>query len=137
MKKPLMHKAAITISSHPMYLSIVRVFLEKLLKLMDLPTYMVEDLKSAVDEACSNVIKYAYKNDYERTIKVSFECTSDKVEVVIEDRGEKPADTEFQGRDLRDLKPGGLGMHFIRKAFDEIRFRRIRGINKLTLMRRL
>lgn len=137
MRKPLSHKASITISSHPMYLGIVRVFLEKLLKLMDLPTYMIEDLKSAVDEACSNVIKYAYKNDYQKPIKVTFACDPEKIEVVVEDRGLEPADKDFKGRDLSDIRPGGLGMHFIKKAFDEVKFKRIRGVNKLTLLRRL
>lgn len=137
MKKPLSHKASITITSHPMYLGIVRAFLEKLLKLMDLPTYVIEDLKSAVDEACSNVIKYAYKNDYHKPIKVNFSCDPEKIEVVVEDRGIEPTDKDFKGRDLSDIRPGGLGMHFIKKAFDEVKFKRMRGVNKLILLRRL
>lgn len=137
MSKNANHMASITIPSHPMYLSMVRVFLEKLLKLIDLPTSTIEDLKSAVDEACSNVIKYAYKNDYTKSIKVAVECSADIIIVVIEDRGEGPADKDFKGRELSDIRPGGLGMHFIRKAFDKVSFIRRRSVNKLTLMRRL
>ncbi len=136
MKKVIKHKASLIITSHPMYLSMVRVFLEKLLRLIDLPTSIIEDLKSAVDEACSNVIKYAYKNDYTRSIKVEAECSRNEIEVIIEDRGEAPVDKDFKGRDLSDIRPGGLGMHFIRKAFDRVSFTRRGNVNKLKLVRR-
>ncbi len=136
MKQVARHKASLIITSHPMYLSMVRVFLEKILKLIDLPTSIIEDLKSAVDEACSNVIKYAYKNDYTKSIKIEVECTRNIVEVYIEDRGDAPIDKDFKGRELSDIRPGGLGMHFIRKAFDKVIFSRRGKANKLKLVRR-
>ncbi|MCX8069783.1 MAG: ATP-binding protein [Thermodesulfovibrionales bacterium] len=129
------HRAAIEVPSHPMYLSMIRIFLEKLLKLIDIQTLIIEDIKSAVDEACSNVIKYAYKNSYDKTIKVYFSCTPSEITVIVEDYGDKPQDLSFQGRDLSDLRPGGLGMHFIRKAFDEIDFKSRGKKNKLRLVR--
>lgn len=131
------HKASIEVPSHPMYLSMIRIFLEKLLKLIDIPTLIIEDIKSAVDEACSNVIKYAYKNSYDKTIKVHFSCTPSDITVIVEDYGYKPQELSFQGRDLSDLRPGGLGMHFIRKAFDKIDFKSTKKTNKLRLVRYL
>ncbi|MFQ3574620.1 MAG: ATP-binding protein, partial [Thermodesulfovibrionales bacterium] len=70
------HRASITVPSHPMYLSMIRAFIEKLLLLIDTQASVIEDVKSGVDEACSNIIKYAYKYDYTKTIKVSFDCSN-------------------------------------------------------------
>ena len=38
--------------------------------------------------------------------------------MVIEDNGIKSDPESMKGRDLDDLKPGGLGIHFIKKVFD-------------------
>ncbi|HIJ59036.1 MAG TPA: ATP-binding protein [Nitrospirae bacterium] len=137
LQNALNHRASIEVPSHPMYLSMIRIFLEKLLKLIDIQTLIIEDIKSAVDEACSNVIKYAYKYSYDKTIKVYFSYSPKEIVVIIEDYGEKPQDLSFQGRDLLDLKPGGLGMHFIKKAFDEIVFKSSKKTNKLKMVRYL
>lgn len=137
MKKDTKHSASITIPSHPMYLSMIRAFIEKLLHFIDTQTSVIEDIKSGVDEACSNVIKYAYKYDYTKNIKVSFECSNSKIVVIIEDEGLSPDCFDFKGRDLKEVKPGGLGIHFIKKAFDKIEFIRVNDINRLKLTRKI
>lgn len=131
------HTATITIPSHPMYLSMIRSFIEKLLLLIDTQTSVIEDIKSGVDEACSNIIKYAYKYDYTKNIKVSFDCSKSEIVVTIEDEGVSPDCFDFRGRDLNEIKPGGLGIHFIRKAFDKIEFKRVDGINRLRLIKKM
>lgn len=128
-------KASLTVLSHPAYLSIVRTFVERLLLLADVQRSVIEDIKSAVDEACSNVIKYAYNHDYTQNIDIAFTYQSPTLTITIKDKGQKPRDANFIGRDLDDLKPGGLGMHFIKKAFDKVSFSAQSSHNKLTLQK--
>lgn len=76
----------------------------------------------AVDEACTNIIRHAYKSEPEHSIELDVIALGDTWEVRIRDYGERCPLTQLKGRDLDDLRPGGLGLHFIRQAFDEVRF---------------
>ena len=114
--------AIITVPSHPQYLSVVRAVTARMGDLNGFDDGVIEHLKLAVDEACSNVIKYAYKGDTEKKIIVKFKTTKKGFEVIIEDSGIKAAPDSMKGRSLDDIRPGGLGMHFIRRAFDVFEF---------------
>lgn len=108
----------ITIPSHPRYLSIVRAVSGKIAELSGIPDSEVEDVKLAIDEACSNVIKHAYKGDVNQMIILRFKTSSKNFEVTIDDNGIKANPDSLKGRDLEDIRPGGLGIHFIKKVFN-------------------
>jgi anti-sigma regulatory factor (Ser/Thr protein kinase) len=82
----------------------------------------IKDVKLAVDEACSNVIKYAYRGRTDQTIAIAFNITKKGFEVIIEDDGVKAHPECMKGRDLDDVRPGGLGIHLIKRAFDVFAF---------------
>jgi anti-sigma regulatory factor (Ser/Thr protein kinase) len=100
-----------------------------------MPDRAREDVRLAVDEACTNVIKYAYKGNENRKIVVKY-FLSDSFEVVIEDTGLKARSESIKGRSLDDVRPGGLGIHFIKRIFDVFVFdpEKKRG-NRLRLIR--
>ncbi len=111
-------KVTITIPSHPKYLSVVRAVTSKVGAVCGINDSVTDGIKLAVDEACSNVIKHAYRGDIGKKIVVKYKVTKKSFEVTIEDNGIKSDVESMKGRDLDDLKPGGLGIHFIRKIFD-------------------
>lgn len=80
-----------------------------------------EDLVLAVDEACQNVIRHAYGGrggDLVLTIRRQ----EDTIVVFLRDYA-KPVDpATIRPRDLGDLRPGGLGTHFINEVMDEVTF---------------
>jgi anti-sigma regulatory factor (Ser/Thr protein kinase) len=131
-------KDSITISfpSHPKYLSVVRAVTGKMAQLFALEETLIEDIKLAVDEACTNVIKHAYRGDTSRKIILKYKITQRKLTVIIEDSGIKADLCTIQGRDLEDVRPGGLGVHFIRRVFDVFTFdeRKVKG-NRLVLIK--
>ena len=43
-------------------------------------------------------------------------------EVRLHDYGKKCNPSQLKGRELSDIRPGGLGLFFIQKAFDEVHF---------------
>jgi serine/threonine-protein kinase RsbW len=97
----------------------------------------------AVDEALTNIIRHAYLGDAERPIEVSFRRihlprdgkSGDALEIVLEDRGAKVNPNKLCGRALEDVRPGGLGLHFIRECMDTVEFSRRWGRNQLRLVK--
>jgi anti-sigma regulatory factor (Ser/Thr protein kinase) len=125
----------IKVRSDPKYLSLVRSVTAKVGELCGLSESTTEDIKLAVDEACSNVIKHAYGGDTHQSILVKYRMTRKGFEVLIEDSGVKVQPESVEGRDLEDIRPGGLGVHLIKRAFDFYQFdqRKRRG-NRLRLV---
>lgn len=126
----------IKVPSHPKYLSLVRTVTVKVAEISGMPKSVREHVKLAVDEACANVIRHAYRGDPGKSIGLRYEVTEKGFEVVIDDEGRKAELEKIKGRDLGKVKPGGLGTHFIRRAFEIIKFdgRKRKG-NRLRLIR--
>ncbi len=124
--------------SDPRYLCVVRDVTAKMWQLHGLDEEMVEQIKLAVDEACTNVIKYAYKGDTGKEIVVRYKVDPERFEVIIEDTGIKADPVAITGRKLEDVRPGGLGVHFIKRCFDVFEFDGRKKIgNRLRLVRYL
>ena len=128
--------AVIKIQSDPKYLSVVRTVTVKMGELHGLSESAIEDIKLGVDEACSNVIKHAYGGDIHQSILIKYKMTPKGFEVLIEDHGMKVQPESIEGRNLDDIRPGGLGVHLIKRAFDIFQFdQRKRKGNRLRLVR--
>jgi len=115
-------RVRLVIPSHPKFLCLVRDLTVRMGRITNVTEEEIEDLKLAVDEACSNVIRHAYKGDTTKRIVVQFKTGPGGLEVIIEDNGLKADPSVIRGRDLDDVKPGGLGVHFIRRTFDRVEF---------------
>jgi len=112
----------LTFPSHPRYLAVVRAVTAKMVEVYGMHEKAVEDIKLAVDEACSNVIKHAYRGNTSQKINLTYKITEKSFAVVIEDEGIKADMQSLKGRSLDDIRPGGLGIHFIRRVFDVVTF---------------
>lgn len=128
----------ITVPSDPKYLCVIRDVTVRLGTLHGMEEAVTEKIKLAVDEACSNVIKHAYRGDIRKKIKVEYRVTPSAFEVVIEDSGRKADPDLIKGRRLTEVRPGGLGIHFIKRVFDVFEFDegRKKG-NRLRLVRNM
>ena len=73
-----------------------------------------------VDEACTNVIRYAYDLRDDQPIALSVEALSTCVRVRLRDYGAQTPAEQMRGRAHDQVKPGGLGLHLIRNAFDKV-----------------
>jgi len=129
-------RAIITVPSHPKYLSLVRDVTARMGDLFGMTESETEDVKLAVDEACSNVIKHAYRGDIGKKIVLKIRLAKKRFEVTIEDNGLKADEESIKGRNLEDVRPGGLGTHLIKKAFQVYAFdlRKKKG-NRLKLIK--
>ncbi len=73
-----------------------------------------------VDEACTNIIRYAYRLRDDQLIALSMEGLRKCVRMRLRDYGEQVTPHEMKGRSHDMIKPGGLGLYLIRNAFDEV-----------------
>ncbi len=77
-----------------------------------------------IDEALANVIQHGYDGQKGRPIDVFIEriCPEGRVgiRVSIRDRAKQVDPASIKGRDLDDVRPGGLGVHLIKSLMDEV-----------------
>ena len=81
------------------------------------------EIKLAIDEAVQNIIRYAYKFDKTKKITIKLEKISgDSFKAEIRDFGERVPIDQIKHRALDDIKPGGLGVHFIKSISKEMTY---------------
>lgn len=90
-------------------------------------------VEMAVDEACSNIIEHAYART-SGDIELCCTCpAAGQMEIVIHDSGDAfdpdtvPLPVIGQQNQIDDLDEGGLGLYFMRKLMDEVRFEFVPG----------
>ncbi len=80
-----------------------------------------ELLVLAVDEACTNIIRHAYGNEC-KPVRLEMERLADRVRFVLRDYGRSCDPDRIRSRALEDIRPGGVGVHIIRQAFDYVKY---------------
>jgi serine/threonine-protein kinase RsbW len=96
----------------------------------------------AVDEACTNIIKHAYKYSPNGEINITIYSDNKKFSISITDSGNhfdpnkipEPNLTEY----FMQKRVGGLGMYLIKKLMDEVQYSTLSGNkNQVTLIKYL
>jgi serine/threonine-protein kinase RsbW len=90
----------------------------------------------AVDEALANVIRHGYGGREDCRVWIHFWHLHEPhgIRIVIEDLARQIEPETIRGRDLDDVRPGGLGVHLIRTVMDTTVFeKRPGGGMRLTL----
>ena len=108
--------------SDPAYMCVVRQFTTAVATLAGFSPEDAHRVTLAVDEACTNVIKHAYRCDYTRQMILGFELLPDRLQLTLRDFGIKCEPANIKGRNLDDVKPGGLGVHIIREVMDSVEY---------------
>ncbi|CAA7613361.1 ATP-binding protein [Magnetospirillum sp. UT-4] len=81
----------------------------------------VQDVVLAVDEACQNIIRHAY-GGAPGDIVVQLGRDDHRLVVRLIDFAPPVDVAKVCPRPLDELRPGGLGTHFIREVMDEVDF---------------
>jgi len=112
----------LSIPSHPCYLCVLQGFFGSLLAGLSFSSAERMQVTLAVHEACANIIKHCYQGDTEQRIDLTVLIMPDNLAVEIRDYGSKPDLAAIQPRPLQDVRPGGLGTHFIRAIMDSVTY---------------
>lgn len=119
----------------------IRALIRAVADAADASVSCMDDLVQAVDEAATNIIVHGYAGT-PGWIDVEAEVVGDRIVITLTDEAPTVDPTTFAAPDLAvppELRrPGGMGVHLMRLATDELRHAaRPGGGNVLTLARRL
>lgn len=81
----------------------------------------VDNLVLAVNEACMNVIQHGYR-DAGGLLELGVSASAEGIEFRIRDHATPVTLDAWRPRDLDDLRPGGLGVHFILQIMDAVAY---------------
>ena len=129
----------ITIPSTTRYLGAVRRFVEAHAQELGFSANDIEELKLAVDEACTNVINHAYSGNEYGTVELSISKDTEKFTVIIRDKG-RAFDTEsYHMPDLRGSvqkrRGGGYGVFIMRNLMDDVHYQSHGDTNEVRLVK--
>ncbi|HEY0256272.1 MAG TPA: SpoIIE family protein phosphatase [Candidatus Methylacidiphilales bacterium] len=74
----------------------------------------------AADEAVTNVIRHTYRSEPDKPIILSAGITDGHLHLRLRDYGPPVEAVALKGRELEDLKPGGLGLHLLKSVFTTV-----------------
>ncbi|MGB6429726.1 MAG: ATP-binding protein [Candidatus Acidiferrales bacterium] len=117
--------------SDPEILSVVRSAVTRLTEEMGFPAADSRAVTRAVDEALANVIRHAYGGRVGQSIELLCRRVQNRfcgakragLEIVLIDNGAAADRKKLCGRSFEDVRPGGLGMHFIQDGVDVMQYK--------------
>ena len=100
-------------------------FAASIAKQLDFPPDRIEDLKTAVAEACLNAIEHGNKMDASTKVGISLTIAGGRLQVAIQDEGKgigqvptPDIETQVEGK----TDPRGWGIFLIKNLMDEVSF---------------
>lgn len=128
--------------SDPRYLGCIRELVLHAARQLGFQEKAAGQVAMAADEALANVIKHGYGERPDGKIWMSLTPLGDDpalgsgLKIVIEDEARQVDPSCIKGRDLSDIRPGGLGVHIIREVMDEAKYEQRQGVGmRLTLVK--
>jgi anti-sigma regulatory factor (Ser/Thr protein kinase) len=123
----------LTLPARPENVGVVRHVLGALAESLRMPDELIEDLRLAVTEACTNVVRHAYPDGDPGAVEISIEPRDERMRIVVADSGRgigTSSDTSGPGLglpliaaiadtiDLQSAPDGGcrVAMTFLRRA---------------------
>jgi anti-sigma regulatory factor (Ser/Thr protein kinase) len=116
----------LTVPARPENVSVIRHVIGALGDALALPPALIDDVRLAVTEACTNVVRHAYEN--EGTIDVVVRPRGDALEVVVADEGRGIGPSP-------DTAGPGLGLPLIAALADNLEIERERDTGSRLVMR--
>ena len=118
-------------------IAIVRDALDRLGGELEVPARALMQLQVALDEIVSNVVKYSWLDggNHELQVRITVDATGVSLDIFddgqpFDPRGAPEPTASVDGQRPR---PGGLGIHMIKKLVDNLAYERIDGRNHTSL----
>jgi sigma-B regulation protein RsbU (phosphoserine phosphatase) len=81
-----------------------------------------EEVVIAMNEACMNVMEHGYELDPNGELTVQLSVDNGILVAWLGDQCAPVDQADLKSRPLEDLRPGGLGVHFMRECMDDVAF---------------
>jgi serine/threonine-protein kinase RsbW len=110
----------LTLPARPENVSVIRHVLGAFAEALRLPDELVEDLRLAVTEACTNVVRHAYPPEHTGPVEISILPLEEQVTVIVSDHGRGIGTSS-------DTTGPGLGLPLIAAIADEVELQPVPG----------
>ena len=114
---PLMERThtdvKLTLPAQPENVSVIRHVLGAFAEALRLPDDLVEDLRLAVTEACTNVVRHAYPPNETGPVEITIQPMEEHVSVIVSDHGRGIGTSS-------DTTGPGLGLPLIAAIADDV-----------------
>jgi anti-sigma regulatory factor (Ser/Thr protein kinase) len=131
-----MKKTKMEFRSDPRELCAVRKFVGDFLSGLPVDESEAALMVLGIDEACANIIRYAYKRRTAGPIALTCERLKHGMRFRLRDLGCHCDPAKLRPRPLDNRRPGGLGLHLIHRAFDTVRYTPRKCGTELVLIRK-
>jgi anti-sigma regulatory factor (Ser/Thr protein kinase) len=111
--------------ARPYQLKQVRFVVQNAMRNTVLPSAEVDRVVLAVNEACMNIIQHGYKGNKTGEIILEIFKNAEQIVFRLTDFAPPVDECNIKGRDWEDVRPGGLGVHFICESMDDIKYRHL------------
>lgn len=131
----------ISVAASTKHLSEVRDFVAKHAAEFGFKKQDVADIRLAVDEAYTNIIKHSYNYDDQKSVEIELGYNSDEFWISLHDTGESFDPTTYTKPDLRqqikNKKRGGVGVYLIKKLMDDVKYHNEGSSNEIRMTKKL
>ena len=120
-------------------LKYIRSIIKDFLKIHKVDLNIIKNIQLATDEAVTNIIKHGYKGENKNNIiKINLEFKDERIIINLYDNGSSVKEEQIKPRELVNIKPGGLGTHFINNIMDEVKWEKSKNwINHLKMIKKI
>lgn len=131
----------LTVDSSTKHLAEVRDFVAQHAKKLGLSDKEISEIRLAVDEAYTNIIKHAYKNSPKQPVKIELGISDSQLWISIMDEGESFKPEEYKAPDIlkriKNKQRGGMGVFLIQKLMDHVQYSRKGKMNEIRMVKNL
>jgi serine/threonine-protein kinase RsbW len=106
----------LTLPARPENVAVIRHVLGAFAEALRLPAGLIEDMRLAITEACTNVVRHAYHDGEPGPIDVVIRPGDERLDLVVADRGRGIGPSP-------DVSGPGLGLPLIAALADSVDFR--------------
>jgi len=116
----------LSLCSSPAYLPIMRAAVEKMCLMIGFDPDTTGKVVLSADEAMTNVIRHAYDDEEDKPIEIELtplgNPKAEAIKICLRDWGKQVDPSQIKSRDIRDVRPGGLGVHIMTECMDQVDF---------------
>lgn len=123
------------------HLAEVRDFVASHAENIGLKQKTISEIRLAVDEAYTNIIKHAYQNNASEKVNIEIGSDNDQLWITLIDSGKSFDPESYSEPDLmkriKEKKRGGMGVYLIRKVMDQVQYNRKGKNNEIRMVKNI
>ncbi len=129
-----------TVQASTEHLAEVRNFVAKHAADFGFKKQDVADIRLAVDEAYTNIIKHAYRHNENKSVDIKLGYKDNEFWICLLDSGKTFDPASYSEPNVREKikqkKRGGVGVYLIRKLMDDVEYGKEGTFNKIRMIKK-